>query len=230
MPTFPPSPLKFRTAGIPQYGFKASLSAVAFQVGCAVKRAPRMPTRTACYSPAFARVPAATALWVLSPTRPALPRAAVREAICLFTPGVLGSDASSAVSRHHGLLRPHPPVPRARNDFTAGPFIRRAFAVRERLGDPRDLPYFSCRTVCACRRPYAGGSAASSRYHWCSDARLPRFTSESPPTKSPSLPAILDGVLDFGAATFALCCGPYICQALLTGYDQMESRALHRAC
>ena len=30
MPTFPSSPLKFRTAGFPQYGFKASLSAGAF--------------------------------------------------------------------------------------------------------------------------------------------------------------------------------------------------------
>jgi len=30
MPTFPSSPLKFRTAGFPQYGFKAGLSAGAF--------------------------------------------------------------------------------------------------------------------------------------------------------------------------------------------------------
>jgi hypothetical protein len=30
MPTFPPSPLKFRTAGFPQYGFKAGISDKAF--------------------------------------------------------------------------------------------------------------------------------------------------------------------------------------------------------
>ena len=45
----------------------------------------------------------------------------------------------------------------------------------------------------------------------------------------PSLPAMPDGLSDFGAATFALCCGPCVCQALLTGYDPMECRALLRA-
>jgi hypothetical protein len=43
MPTFPSSPLKFRTAGFPRYGFKASLSDGAFRPPIAVKRAPRMP-------------------------------------------------------------------------------------------------------------------------------------------------------------------------------------------
>jgi hypothetical protein len=32
MPTFPPSSLKFRTAGFPRYGFKAGISGVAFPV------------------------------------------------------------------------------------------------------------------------------------------------------------------------------------------------------
>jgi len=43
MPTFPSPPLKFRTAGFPRYGFKASLSDNAFLHRGAVKRAPRMP-------------------------------------------------------------------------------------------------------------------------------------------------------------------------------------------
>ena len=43
MPTFPSSPLKFRTAGFPQYGFKAGLSAGAFP-----RRRPRVaPSRFA---------------------------------------------------------------------------------------------------------------------------------------------------------------------------------------
>jgi hypothetical protein len=88
----------------------------------------------------------------------------VREASCLSTPGVLGSGPSSVVSVHHGLLRPHPPVSRAHRDFTALRLIHDAFAVRERLGCPRDLPYFRCRAVHACRRPYAGGSAPPSRF------------------------------------------------------------------
>src|SRR5208282_785839 len=38
------------------------------------------------------------------------------------------------------LNRPHPPHSRARPDFTAWRLIRDAFAVRERLGDPRAVP------------------------------------------------------------------------------------------
>ena len=101
---------------------------------------------------------------------------------CRSTPGVLGSGPSSVVSVHRRLLRPHPPVSQARGDFTALPLIRRAFAVRERRGDPRDLPYFPCRPVHACRRPYAGGFAMAFPLCAHRDARLPRAMSESPPT------------------------------------------------
>ena len=43
MPTFPSSSLKFRTAGFPQYGFKAGLSDEAFPSDLPVKPAPGMP-------------------------------------------------------------------------------------------------------------------------------------------------------------------------------------------
>ena len=39
---------------------------------------------------------------------------------------------------------PHPPHSRAHPDFTAWRLIRDAFAVRERLGDPRVVPSFRC--------------------------------------------------------------------------------------
>ena len=42
------------------------------------------------------------------------------------------------------LNRPHPPHSQARRDFTAWRLIRDAFAVRERLGDPRVVPCFRC--------------------------------------------------------------------------------------
>ena len=42
------------------------------------------------------------------------------------------------------LNRPHPPHSRARPDFAAWRLIRDAFAVRERLGDPRVVPGFRC--------------------------------------------------------------------------------------
>jgi hypothetical protein len=40
MPTFPPSPLSFRTVGLPQYGWKAGLSDSAFAHVPLVKPAP----------------------------------------------------------------------------------------------------------------------------------------------------------------------------------------------
>jgi hypothetical protein len=119
------------------------------------------------------------------------------ERLRLSTPGVLGSGASSVVSHPPRLLRPHPPVPRARGNFTASPLICHAFAVRERLGDPRDLPYFHCRALQACRRPYAGGSEGLSR---C--AYAPRYQASSlcprvATHKIPPLPATLGGDLLF---------------------------------
>jgi hypothetical protein len=42
------------------------------------------------------------------------------------------------------LSRPHPPHSRAHRDFAALRLIRGAFAVRERLGDPRVVPGFCC--------------------------------------------------------------------------------------
>jgi len=163
MPTSPSPPLKFRTVGFPQYGYKASLSDGAFQTN---PRAEVDSRRTLEASPVCPH-----------PSRPVRPRHLVSSeshlpghfarrcvrGICRATPGVLGSSASCAVSLHHGLLRPHPSVSRARDDFAAVPFIHRAFAVRERLGDPRDLPYFHCCAVHTCHRPYAGGSAPPSR-------------------------------------------------------------------
>src|SRR4029077_6444436 len=59
------------------------------------------------------------------------------------TPGVLARDRV-IVSRPSSLNRPHPPHARAHRDFTARRLIRDAFAVRERLGDPRAVPSFRC--------------------------------------------------------------------------------------
>jgi len=50
MPTFPPPPLSFRTAGFPQYGWKVGLSGSAFPHVAQVKPAPGMP----CTSRRFA--------------------------------------------------------------------------------------------------------------------------------------------------------------------------------
>jgi hypothetical protein len=147
----------------------------------------------------------------------------------LSTPGVLGSGASSVVSHPHRVLRPHPPVPQARSTFTASPVICRAFAVRERLGDPRDLPYFHCRAFQACRRPYAGGSKVLVPL--LVRTLVPGLLALSP-SRHPQEPAsasnIRRGVL-YDAASFASCCGPSVCQDLRTGSHPMASRVRHPA-
>jgi hypothetical protein len=53
MPTSPASPLKFRTAGFPQYGFKTSLSDGAFPALALVKLAPSIPFAWASLLPSF---------------------------------------------------------------------------------------------------------------------------------------------------------------------------------
>ncbi len=136
---------------------------------------------------------------------------------------------SYVVSRPHRLLRPHPPVPPARCDFAASPFIRGAFAVRACLGDPRDLPYFHCLTVQTCRRPYTGGSEELSCYSCTPRCQASSLCPRVATHESPPLPAIPGGEHDFGAASFALCCGPPVCLALLTGSGAMRSRAPHPA-
>src|SRR5881396_2073845 len=71
--------------------------------------------------------------------------------------------------------------------------IRSAFAVRERLGDPRDLPYF--RMLCfPCMLPTLPRRSAVPSC--CTHTTIPRFLvlSIESRTATPSLPAILDGL------------------------------------
>ncbi len=174
----------FRTAGFPQYGYKASLSDGAFQTvpRAEVDSRHTLAASPVCPHPSRTRRP--RHLVGSESHRPGRCARRCASDIRRSTPGVLGSGASCAVSRHPRLLRPHPSVSQARDDFAAVPFIRRAFAVRERLGDPRDLPYFRCCPVHTCHRPYAGGFEMLSRYCTHRDTRLPRFRSESPPTRA----------------------------------------------
>ena len=57
------------------------------------------------------------------------------------------------------LNRPHPPHSRAPHDFAARRLIRGAFAVRERLGDPRAVPVFRCPFLSGMPSPKTPGSS-----------------------------------------------------------------------
>ena len=142
MPTFPSSPLRFRTASFPQYGSKAGLSVGAFPLSVQVKPTPGIPCPCSGLLPTFASSVAAPKPRSES-RKPARFDAAMRAAHAALPQGPslrfgLFCPAPSS------LNRPHPPHSQARRDFPAVPVIRNAFAVRERLGDPRVVPCFRC--------------------------------------------------------------------------------------
>src|SRR5215475_4135902 len=136
MPTFPSPPLKFRTAGFPQYGFKVGLSKGAFPAG-GVQLSRPSGLHPSLVIPAFnldisALCRSSCALEHRhSSSLAALPQgSSLRFGLCCPDPSTLN--------------RPHPPHSRAHRDFTARRLIRDVFAVRERLGDPRVVPSFCC--------------------------------------------------------------------------------------
>ena len=158
------------------------------------------------FVPPFARFRHRPSSWLCVHIRRYL-REPLCERPCLSTPGVLGSGSGYVVPSPHRLLRPHPSVSPARGDFTDQPLIRRA---RPSLLSLLCFPHVPS-TV---RRWVRGADPLCSRLV----TRLPRPTTESPPTRPVSASHTRRGN-DFGAASFASCCGPRVCQALLTGYN-----------
>jgi hypothetical protein len=97
MPTSPSPPLKFRTAGFPRYGFKASMSDRAFLNGVSVKPTPGIPGQSLSLSPSCAhfgyrKVPGSV------PRTTGSSMCRCSKGFRLSTPGVLGSGSSYAVS------------------------------------------------------------------------------------------------------------------------------------
>ena len=119
------------------------------------------------------------------PNLPRFQRAAVQEACFLLSPGALGSGSSYIVSIHPGLIRPHAPVPQARRNF-AVTLICNAFAVRERLGIPRDLPYFRLPHFHCMPPTRPRWCAVRSRWSRTAMPGFLEFETESPPTTSVS--------------------------------------------
>jgi hypothetical protein len=179
MPTFPSPPLKFRTAGFPQYGFKVSISDGACLNGSSVKPAPGMPSPPLSSPPPFAHfrhgeVPGSESRL----SRTSVSRCS--KGLRLSTPGALGSGSSYAVSFHHRLLRPHPPVPQARCDFAS-----RLYAAPSLCGSAsatrRTFPTFAAVLSMHAVDPTPAARCAIPLYPH-SDSRLPRSMTESPPT------------------------------------------------
>ena len=120
MPTFPSSPLKFRTAGFPRYGFKAGLSGGAFPRGGHGSR------RMVCVHPSCP--PLADAESPFCAGGVARVNTAMR-AVCTALPQGPSLRSGFCCPGPSSLIRPHPPHSRAHHDFAARRFIRDAFAV-----------------------------------------------------------------------------------------------------
>ena len=77
------------------------------------------------------------------------------------------------------LNRPHPPHSQAHRIFTAWRLIRDAFAVRERLGDPRVVPCFHCTFLPDMPSSPTPGSSTSISRNFDADIGLRRMTTGS---------------------------------------------------
>jgi hypothetical protein len=114
MPTFPPSPLSFRTAGFPQYGWKAGMSDRVCPVHRRLKPAPGIRRWMSGLPPSFAHR-------VVRVGCPALGRAddslVCRHGVGLYSaPGAL-APARVILSRAINAYWPHPTHSQAHRDF-----------------------------------------------------------------------------------------------------------------
>ena len=104
MPTFPSSPLKFRTAGFPQYGFKAGVSAGAFPAAAlTVSRPPGL-------HPAFVPTASSVSFFLRSVLEHAVRSSTAMQATAPLYPRGPRSGPGSAVPVHQHLFGPIRPL------------------------------------------------------------------------------------------------------------------------
>ena len=217
MPTSPSPPLKFRTVGFPQYGFKASLSVGAFPRSCEVKSTPDMRSQSRGSSSTFARACATNATRALSPARPTSLRAAVRAALAALPQGSL---APKRVVLSRSLMAYYDPIRQSREHATlsrpsrlyiAPSLCGSASATRETF--PTFAAALSTRAID--HTPVGSSRCPVARARF--DTRLPRLQNGSPPTTTVSA-SNNRREEHFGAASFASCYSSRVCLALWTGY------------
>ena len=114
MPTFPLSPLSFRTAGFPQYGWKAGISDGAFPMLQRLKPAPGIRQLRHGLHPSFAHLIVTLGCPVLCRAEDSSMR---RLGVGLYSaPGAL-APVRVILSRSINAYRPHPTHSQAHHDF-----------------------------------------------------------------------------------------------------------------
>ena len=182
MPTFPSPSLKFRTVSFPQYGFKASLSDRAFPADIPVKPAPGMPVPSTSLHRPFARFRDGRTTWHCVQINPRLhvplcerpvplyPRGPwLRSEFCCPGPSSRTPTPSAGLA---GTRRFHGPAAYTQR-------LRCAGAPR-RPARPSLLSLARCPYVPSTLRRWVRGPVPLCGDR---DARLPRATTESPPTR-----------------------------------------------
>ena len=199
--TFPVPPLKFRTVGFPQYGFKRKFHHDLRLWIRRFKRMTRIPSTPAnLYAAIVHLLPSPVALCLQ-----VLPGG-------FFRPEALGSPAGYAVPPGLRLLRPHEPLSVSPTGLSIS--SRRVFALRSDRDGYREVPQFTPRVFLtvpsSVPRQSNGAPTVSSppalAFTFSAQVRHPQVLPAGP----------LWVVCDFGAATFALCYGPASC-LLFTG-------------
>ena len=182
MPTFPSPPLKFRTAGFPRYGFKASMSDETFLISDRVKPPPGIPLSSVSLSSSCARIlPAEIPGSESRPPRPsscrcsrdlyapvpqeslAPVRVVLSRSILAYYDSIRQSRWHSATSRHRRLYAA--PSLCGSASATRGTFPTFTAVLSKHAVDPTPVVR---RALPLCSR---------------ADSRLPRIINESPSTK-----------------------------------------------
>jgi len=189
--TFPPAPLKFRTAGFPQYGFKPAL-------GSHLRRRANARRLIDGQSPARPRtlvspqgeITARTRRGIASPQNCPVQRPLARQRVIL----------SRRVDAYYGLIRGSRPLPTTYYSSSSGLCLA-AKAWR--------FPALICLSFCPCRLPYPGGSGGDRCFKsrpWQPSPIREGLGIRGNPRKS----RLTRGLCN-EAAQFALCCGPDSC-------------------
>ena len=199
MPTFPLPSLKFRTAGFPQYGFKAGRSDRAFPFYASSRR-------TVCHCPSCSplprRIPVLCRRTWCAGTPPL-------ERLLPLYPRGPRSGPGSSVPVHPHLIGPIRPTRRHIPTSPLGGLYQMPSLCTLRLGDLRVVPRFRCPSFLTCRPQRPRGD----RNRFVPDLRFRHRPSPCyERLGSPDNPAIrfTQGRL-FGASLVRFCCGLSSC-------------------
>ena len=148
MPTFPRSSLSFRTAGFPQYGWKAGFPSGAFLDRQQLKPAPGIRRPSSSLHPPFVHLVVTTVVphCVGPPTRLCT---AVEDHYSSAQGPSLGFELCCLGPS--SLNRPHPSRSQAHRDFAAWRLIRDAFAVGSASATHEWFRAFTAQSVLTCR-------------------------------------------------------------------------------